>query len=206
MFSYVQLLERQHAQLTAGLHELYRRIRNGGAWTGPQLEADHHQPLTHKILEGLGVLQIDGWEGTESGHGTWHDFEAQGQNHSGWMYSGTASPSTQAAFSPTSPAQTGFSQSIIMAKRQSKVSDNLPPMTESSTIPPLCMPTLTPVKLENHYRTYPNQTPAYLDSLSSNESINTGLDRGGGPMVDWSYGIVDWYGNPDGQEQPGSLC
>lgn len=182
----MQLLERQHAQLTAGLHELYRRTQNGEGWTGPHLEAvNHHQPLTHKILEGLGVLQIDDWESTESGPDTWQDFEGQGRGQSGWMYSETASPSTQATFSPISPTQTAFPQSIIMAKRRAKILDNLAPMTESTIVPPLPM-TFAHPKLESHYLTCPDQAPAYLDTSSSSGSVNMGLDIGGGSMVDWS--------------------
>ena len=195
----MQLLERQHAQLTAGLHELYRRTQNGGAWTGFQLEAaNHHQPLTHKILEGLGVLQIDDWEGTESGPDTWQDLEGQGRGHSGWIYSETASPSTQAALSPPSPTQTAFPQSIIMVKRRAKILSNLAPMTESTIVPPLPM-TFAHAKLESHHLGCP-------DTSSSSESVDMGLDIGGGSMMDWSYGMDDWYGNLDGQQQSANLC
>ena len=41
------MLERQHAQLTAGLQELYRRTQTGDGRIGPRLEVeDHVQPLT----------------------------------------------------------------------------------------------------------------------------------------------------------------
>ena len=201
----MQLLERQHAQLTAGLHELYRRTQNGGGWTGLQLEAvNYHQPLTHTILEGLGVLQIDDVEGTESGPDTWQDFEGEGRDHSGLMCSETASPFTQAAC-PPSPTQTAFPQSIIMAKRRAKLLNNLAPLTEPTIVPPLPM-TFAHVKLESHYLTCPDQAPAHLDNSSSSESVNMGLDIGGGSMVDWSYGTEEWYGGLDGQEQAANLC
>ncbi|KAM0795398.1 hypothetical protein BDR22DRAFT_871566 [Usnea florida] len=202
---YVQLLERQHAQLTAGLHELYRRTQNGGTWTGLQLQAVNHQPLTHKILEGLGVLQIDEWEGTESGPDIWQDLEGQGQDHSGWMHSKTASPSTQAAFSPPSPTQTAFPQSIIMVKRRAKILNNLAPITKPTIVPPLPM-TFAHVKLESDYFTSADQAPARLDTLSSSESVYMGLDIGGGSMMDWSSGMDEWYSNLDGQKQAASLC
>ena len=202
----MQLLERQHAQLTAGLHELYRRTQNGEGWTGLQLEAvNHHQPLTHNILEGLGVLQINDWEGAESGPDTWQDFEGRGRDHSGWICSETASPSTQATFSPTSPAQIAFPQPTILAKRRSKNFDNSLPTTESMIVPPLPM-TFAHVKLESHYRDCADQAPAHLDFLSSGESVNMGLDIGGDSMVDWSYGTEEWYGNLDSQEQAANFC
>ena len=198
----MQLLQRQHAQFTAGVHELYRHTQNGGGWTGPQLEAvnHHHQPPIHKISEGLGVLQIDDWEGTESGPDTWQDFEGQGRDHSGWMYSETASPSTQATFSATSPAQTAFPQSIIMAKRRSKNFNSLPPMIESTIVPP------RPMTFESYYLTYPDQAPAHLDVSSSSESVNMELDIGGGSMVDCPYGTEEWDGNLDGRVQAANLC
>ncbi|KAK3167436.1 hypothetical protein OEA41_010563 [Lepraria neglecta] len=62
--SYVQILESQHTQLIAGLQELYRRIQSGESFpTSSALEPAHYgQPLTHKILEALGVLQGDEWD------------------------------------------------------------------------------------------------------------------------------------------------
>ena len=193
----MQLLERQHAQLTAGLHELHRRTQNGGGWTGPQLEAVNHQPLTHKILEGLGVLQTDDWEGTESGPDTWQDIEGQGRDHSGCLNSETASPFTQAAFSPTSLTQTAFPQSIIMAKRRAKILKSLAPMTESTIVAPHPMP-FAHVKLESHDLSCPDPAPVFLDTSSSSESVNMGLDIGDSSMVDWSYGTEEWYGNLNG--------
>lgn len=64
--SYVQMLERQQLQMTAGIQELYRRLRNNEAWPCSVLEDDlGPQPLTHKVLETLGVLPGQ-WE--ETGH------------------------------------------------------------------------------------------------------------------------------------------
>lgn len=64
--SYVQMLERQQLQMIAGIQELYRRLRNNEAWPCSVLEDDlGPQPLTHKVLETLGVLPGQ-WE--EPGH------------------------------------------------------------------------------------------------------------------------------------------
>ncbi|KAL2441666.1 hypothetical protein ABEF95_015993 [Exophiala dermatitidis] len=58
---YVEMLESQQAQLVAGLQELYKRIQNGQGWPGsPLTETSHGMPLTHDILERLGVLKLDG--------------------------------------------------------------------------------------------------------------------------------------------------
>ncbi|EXJ94674.1 hypothetical protein A1O1_03071 [Capronia coronata CBS 617.96] len=58
---YVEMLESQQAQLVAGLQELYRRTQNGQGWPGsPLKETSHGMPLTHDILERLGVLKLDG--------------------------------------------------------------------------------------------------------------------------------------------------
>ncbi|EXJ89979.1 hypothetical protein A1O3_03046 [Capronia epimyces CBS 606.96] len=58
---YVEMLESQQAQLVAGLQELYKRTQNGQGWPGSALkETSHGIPLTHDILERLGVLKQDG--------------------------------------------------------------------------------------------------------------------------------------------------
>jgi hypothetical protein len=55
--SYVQMLERQQLQMIAGIQELYRRLRNNEAWPCFVAEDDlGPQPLTHKVLETLGIL------------------------------------------------------------------------------------------------------------------------------------------------------
>lgn len=61
---YVHMLERQQSQLIAGIQSLYQKMKNGDSWTGPPLDHDAYgQPLTHKILQGLGVLGPDHCEG-----------------------------------------------------------------------------------------------------------------------------------------------
>lgn len=65
--SYVEMLENQQAQLVAGLQELYRRLRADEGWTGPVLrETSQGLPLTHEILENLGVLKQDNLPSSES--------------------------------------------------------------------------------------------------------------------------------------------
>lgn len=60
-FSYVELLEQQQAQLVGGLQELYRRTVTGHGWPGlPLQDSGNGHPLTHDILERLGVLETEG--------------------------------------------------------------------------------------------------------------------------------------------------
>ena len=195
------MLERQHAQLIAGLQELYRCTQNGDRWTGPPLELGS-QPLTHKILEALGVLEADQWEDTEDVGNTWQMFEKQGHDDNGWMYSNTGSPSTQATFSPTSPTQSVFPQSTIMSKRQSKLQTSLAPTALTLSMPPPFMVNLAPVKPEAYNYPLPIQMPTPSDNYRPNEA---GPDRAPG-LMDWSFGMDDLFGNLGGQEQSIQGC
>ena len=121
------MLERQHSQLIVALQELYRCTQNGQGWPSSPLELVHYgQPLTHKILEGLGVLRADEWD-DEEGHDaltSWMNMERQSPPGSvgGGAYddSATASPSTAITFSPSTMPENMFPDSKIMAKRRSK--------------------------------------------------------------------------------------
>ncbi|KAF2144734.1 uncharacterized protein K452DRAFT_285054 [Aplosporella prunicola CBS 121167] len=55
---YVEMLEQQQGQLVAGIRELYRRLNTGEGWPGsPLAEHPGGHPLTHDILQRLGLLQ-----------------------------------------------------------------------------------------------------------------------------------------------------
>lgn len=200
--SYVQMLERQHAQLIAGLQELYRRMQNGDGWPGLRIEAvNHNQPLTHKILEALGVLHPNEWEDTESVDDTWQDLEKEGQEENEWMYS--TSPSTQATFSPNLPCQTAFPRSAIMSNRQSKFQTSLAPITQTLSMPPPFITKFASVKPEPYsHAAFPNLMPTPLNSSPLNEQSIMGLDRTPDSTMDWSFGMDDLFGNLSGQEQP----
>lgn len=197
------MLERQHAQLIVGLQELYRRTQSGGGWTGPRLEVENlDRPLTHKILEALGVLQPDEWEGIESVNKHWQGVEKQGQDENGWMYSETASPSTQAAASPTSPILTAFPQSAMMLKRRWKLQTGLPSAAQTLLMPPPLTASFAYIKPELYSHTFPTQMPTTSDAFfPSDEQLNMGFDGGSGSMVDWSLAMDELLGNPGGQEQ-----
>ena len=123
------MLERQHSQLIAGLQELYRRTQTGQSWTLPQLElVNHNQPLTHKILESLGVLRAEEWEDdqdTPDGMSSLGFEELQSQCGGGVSFD--TAPSSVKANTPVfsqhssiTPHSTAFPDSEIMAKRRAK--------------------------------------------------------------------------------------
>ena len=123
--SYVQMLERQHSELIAGLQELYRRIQTGEPFPCPPLEPTYNgQPLTHKILEALGVLPSEEWEDSDKAvpfEGmTWQGLEQDGYAYD--VSTATTSPIAQTPFSPIT--MTPFPQSTIMAKRARKLQDS----------------------------------------------------------------------------------
>ena len=65
--SYVEMLEQQQNQLISGLQELYALVISSASWKGaPLKESVNGHPLTHDILERLGVLKVDLNVGTEA--------------------------------------------------------------------------------------------------------------------------------------------
>ena len=206
--SYVQMLERQHAQLIGGLQELYRRTQNGDGWTGPRIDVgSHNQPLTHKLLEALGVLQPDEWEDTEVVDCAWQDNEEQGQDDLGWIYSGTGSPSTQAAFSPVIPTQTIFPRSTITTKRRTKLGPSFTPITQTLSMPPPLMTTFAHKEPESYNDAFSDQIPlSHLTSFPSSEQMNMSIDQAARPMMDWSLGVDALLGNLGSQEQSMQGC
>lgn len=116
------MLERQHTQLIAGLQELYRRTQPGEGWVGPRPDSvNYGQPLTHKILEVLGVLQQNEWDDGEGFNGTaWHSYQQHANDLASAYSSSATTPSTEAAFSPLSATQGSVPKSATMVKRRPK--------------------------------------------------------------------------------------
>ena len=196
------MLERQHTQLIAGLQELYWRMQNDGGWTGPRLEVGiNNQPLTHKILEALGVLQSDEWEDIENVNHNWQGLENQEQNEWGWSYPETGLPSTQAALSQPSITQAAFQQSTIMSKRRSKAQSGLAPTAQTLSMPPPFMASITCLEPEIYSHALLTQIPTPADTLPPNEQMSMDFSQGSDSMVDWSFGMDDLFGNLVGQEQ-----
>ncbi|KAL8732876.1 MAG: hypothetical protein Q9166_002477 [cf. Caloplaca sp. 2 TL-2023] len=65
---YVQMLERQQTQLTAGLKALHHMMQNGEQLSGEPLhQSDQGRPSAHGILERLRVLEVeDPWDGVQA--------------------------------------------------------------------------------------------------------------------------------------------
>ena len=64
------MLEQQQIQLVNGLHELYKKATAGQGWDGPLLsDGGNGRPLTHDILDSLGVLQSE----TPNSYGNFED-------------------------------------------------------------------------------------------------------------------------------------
>ena len=53
---YVEMLEEQQERLVDALQEMYHRLRRNETWPGTKLAETNGQPLTHDLLQGLGVL------------------------------------------------------------------------------------------------------------------------------------------------------
>ena len=179
------MLERQHTQLVTGLQELYRRTQNVDEWMRTRFRfVNSDQPLTHEILEALGVLHAD----ERSFDGILHGFNGQGQDGQGWISSKTPSPSTQATFSPNPPAP--FPQSTIMLKRRLKYHTNAPPVAET----PSLMTSVASVKPERYIHSVPSPKSTPSGMFKSNESISMSFDREADSMMDWPIGVDDLVG------------
>ena len=93
------MLERQHSQLIAGLHEMFKFGQQGRNWPYALLELAHQcegqHPLTHQILEALGVLQCSPQDEAEDPKGEWRTFEQHPQDDGVFNGSCTPSPTLQ---------------------------------------------------------------------------------------------------------------
>ena len=212
--SYVQMLERQHAQLIAGLQELYRRTQSGEGWTGATPEpVNYGQPLTHKILEALGVLNQDEWDDNGGPDGsTWTSFEQQAREQASMYVSSPASPETQATYSPVSSPSSGFPDSSIMSKRRSKYQSGPMPAYGSTLPMPSVNTTFVPyTKTEFPYTPYTGMTDSAYPTSATMPSLHYNdhnMDYNGdqGRMLnmelDWTFGSDDMFENSSGHGMP----
>ena len=207
IYSYVQMLERQHRQLSAGLHELYRRAQSCRSWTGPCLEfGDHDQPLTHEILEVLGVLHPNDREDMESVNHDWQGLEAQDQDGNDWIYSRMDSSPAQAAFSQNPTTQIAFPQSAIMSKRQPKAHSSLASTAQTLSMPPPLIASSACMKPEPYVQAFPTQIPTSTDTFPLNEQMRMSLDQASGSTTHWSFEMDHLFGNLSSQDQLTNAC
>ena len=198
------MLERQNEQLSAGLQELYRRAQDSCNWTEPRLEVgDHNQPLTHQILDVLGVLHPSDGEDMESVDHDWQSSEAQERdgNEWDWIYSRMDSSTTQEAFSHDSPTQIAFAQSAIISKRQSKAHGSLAPTAQTLSMPPPLIANFACIKPEPYTHSFPTQIPKSTDAFPPYEQMGMNLDQVSSSTMDWSFGMDDLFGNLSNQGQ-----
>ena len=201
------MLERQKKQLSAGIQELYRRAQNCHSWTGPRLEVgDHNQPLTHKLLEVLGVLHSDDREDIESVNHDWQRLEAQEQDGNDWMHTRRDSSPTQAACSQDPPTQIAFPQSAIMSKRQSKLNVSLMPTAQTLSMPPPLLVSSACIKPEHYSHTFPTQIPTCTDTFLADKQRSMSLEQGPHSTTDWSFGMDDLFGNLSSWEPLANVC
>ena len=145
------MLERQHTQLIAGLQKLYHLALAGQTWPADPLEPTRHgQPLTHQILEGLGVLQSKDWDDiTASGGSKWESFEQQELDRGGAMHPDDLSDETT---SPVTATTATFQQGPdpTGAYYPDDLSDKMTsPMT---TMTPTFSPTTAPLNTQTLFR------------------------------------------------------
>lgn len=192
------MLERQHTQLIAGVQELYKRLQTGEGWPGERLEnANHNQPLTHKILERLQVLQSNEWDDMDDPHAKWQSFEQPSED--GVLYaSSSTTPASQTTFPPS--ISTTFPNSAIMSNRRSKVQH---PVSMSDSMP-MPMPLLTS---SHPYAAKPDFFPSHLQYLGHDQpplysnddddgmglSSYRGMGMAMGMDTDWTHGMDDLY-------------
>ncbi|MCJ1453252.1 hypothetical protein MMC28_003598 [Mycoblastus sanguinarius] len=182
------MLERQHVQLIAAVQELYRRVQTGQGWQGPRLEkVKYDRPLTHKILEELGVLQIDEWDEVNGSGAGWNTLEHQTPND-GFTYTSILNtPSTQTTFLPST--QEAFPNSTLIARRRMKSLGALTP-GQTLSMPPLDtnFPSTATAGTFNAGVAYQLSLPFNVDN-----NINLGHTREIGVDMDCMVGITDLF-------------
>lgn len=211
------MLERQHAQLIAGVHEMYKLLQNGDGRPAIDLDLSGQndgQPLTHQILEALGVLQTSLQDDGDDSNGEWQTFEYHPQDDGVMYNSAQHSPTLQPQYlSPiqTSKPFTAPHRPSLMERRRFKCRTDVGEMQQyNSALPQLTtllpkLKGLPPFSADMVYplqqqRLFPNQcsnTQAYDDTmgLGSNTPGKSELMN------------VDWMGMDDAFDpSPPILC
>ena len=109
---YVEMLEQQQTQLVNAIRDMYQRLLSGDVWVGsPLKQAPNGYPLTHDILEQLGVLKIDGTDDGESFEDDFETLQQKAYNQEHDIMSPRSSnadscpPSKRASRNPTFPTR-----------------------------------------------------------------------------------------------------
>lgn len=136
---YAELLERQQAQLVAGIQELYSRMRKASVWDGGPLKHRGATPLTGDILAALDLLQpkndgsgeMESFEDTQEGR----DSEIE-QTVSSSIPNG--SPQSRTTSSPTQEQQSYQIEEKVrpLAAQNAPVYSSPPPALTIPAEPP----------------------------------------------------------------------
>ena len=210
IFRYVQMLERQHSQLIAGVHEMYKLLRKGEDWPTSMLgllSRNDGQPLTHQILEALGVLHTLPQEDADDPDEQWQTFEHHPLDDGIVNTSTTTSPITHSLPPPQvqTPKQPAAPPRLMIAERRRSKFETDPLAMEqyNSAISPFT--TSTPYlkqgppfsanvayTTQRHQESFP--TP-FSDQQLYDETITFGGNtpgKGDVMALDWT-GVVDLF-------------
>lgn len=155
--SYVEMLEQQQDKLVNALQELYERSVRGKPWLGPPLQTTAKGiPLTHDILDRLGLLKLDD-QGNRETFEEDTDVLRQKMIIKEEEHAYPTPTTTQSEFSPVSPNFEPFVSRPFAGEKA-------PPATRFQPTPPMHSPE------EDTSMTFPES------SLSMGTSMN--LDPG----------------------------
>ena len=202
------MLERQHSQLIAGVHEMYKLLQRGDSWPSTMLESlgqNEGQPLTHQILEALGVLQTSPQEDADDPNREWQTFEQHPQDDGIMNASTTTSPVVQNSLSPkirTPKQSTAAPRSTIVQQRRSDFeTDPLAVEQYNFVISPLT--TFTPyLKQEppfsaNTAYSMQQHQQAFPDQSSGQAVYDETMGLGGNTPGNGDIMALDWTGVED---------
>ena len=204
---YVQVLERQHSQLVAGVREMYTLLQNGDGWPGADLEPSSQndgQPLTHQILEALGVLQTSPEDDGDDLNGEWQTFKHHPQDDGVIYNSAHHSPEMLEPPPPTqTPEQFAVTRHQSFMERQrfkyerdpaevEKYNSDLPQLTtllpNLKGGPPLSTKMAHPLQQQQHM---------FSDQLSHLQAYYDTMGLGDNPSGKSEMMNVDWTGMED---------
>lgn len=159
---YAEMLERQQAQLVAGIQEMYSRMRKASVWDSKPLGHGGAPPLTHDILAVLELLQP-----VKDGKGEMEPFEGlQDAPHTNSPYDSPLLRKRQRSMSDSGESR--FTSPAF--QQQADESQSLTSSTPDES--PQAPTTLSPAHL-HRTQAYPNQRP--LRSLAAQKAITQPL-------------------------------
>lgn len=180
---YVEMLEEQQAQLVCGLREFYNQAINGHPWPGKPLpKVNNGYPLTHDILQRLGVLKPIGIPHASGQTARFEDDLALMQKRllesgSGFMHVSSQEHDNQGDMSQDSPStysDHGASSRMKLGHSLSSSFSQQAEYRDMSSIP-------------NTFSECGSPTPSETDGLPSKRPVTAPASAAaGGPDVKWA--------------------